>query len=299
VRVRFWGTRGSIATPGPTTVRYGGNTPCVELRADDGTIVVLDCGTGARALGHELVAEAEARGDVARGALVISHTHWDHIQGLPFFAPLFQHGGEWHVYGPRGVGQSLATTLAGQMQHEYFPVTLQELEARVTYHDLLEGVFEVGSLQITAQYLNHPALTLGYRIEGDGVSVAYACDHEPFDPALASGGDLATSPLDARHVAFVSGVDLLVHDAQYLAGEYAQKRGWGHSTVEYAVEVACQAGVKELVLTHHDPQRDDESLEGALRWARARAVARGFAGRVTLAAEGRVVDDLEVSRPAR
>jgi phosphoribosyl 1,2-cyclic phosphodiesterase len=281
VKVRFWGVRGSIATPGPTTVRYGGNTACVEVRSDAGTVLVLDCGTGAAQLGRALQSTGEVQ-----GALLISHTHWDHIQGLPFFAPLFQPGGEWDVYGPRGLGGSLATTLAGQMQYQYFPVTVEQLDAQVRYHDLVEGSFQVGDLAITAQYLNHPAMTLGYRIEGDGVSVAYACDHEPFDPSLAHGGDLAASAPDLRHVEFLSGVDLLIHDAQYVAAEYQTKRGWGHSTVEYALEVARSAGVAELVLTHHDPLREDDAIDTILGWARS----QGFGGRVSAAIEGEVRD---------
>lgn len=284
MRVRFWGTRGSIATPGPTTVRYGGNTACVEVRSDAGTLLVLDCGTGARLLGRALV--EQSGGEPLSGALLIGHTHWDHIQGLPFFAPLFQAAGQWDVYGPRGLGGSLATTLAGQMQYQYFPVTLQQLGAEVRYHDLVEGRFEVGDLTVTAQYLNHPALTLGYRVEGDGVSVAYCCDHEPFDPALAHGGDLADSAPDLRHVEFLAGVDLLVHDAQYLSSEYDDKRGWGHSTVEYALEVARQARAGEVVLTHHDPLRDDAELDEVLASAQERARTRGYAGTVSLAVEG-------------
>jgi phosphoribosyl 1,2-cyclic phosphodiesterase len=289
VKVRFWGVRGSIATPGPTTVRYGGNTACVEVRSDAGTVLVLDCGTGAAQLGRALVAAGEVR-----GGLLIGHTHWDHIQGLPFFAPLFEPGGEWDVYGPRGLGGSLATTLAGQMQYQYFPVTLEQLGAQVRYHDLVEGSFQVGDLTITAQYLNHPAMTLGYRIEGDGVGVAYACDHEPFDPTLAHGGDLTASAPDLRHVEFLSGVDLLVHDAQYVAAEYQTRRGWGHSTVEYALEVARLAGVGELVLTHHDPLRDDDALDQIVGWARE----QGFAGTVSAASEGDV-RELRTSGPPR
>ncbi|MDP9183225.1 MAG: MBL fold metallo-hydrolase [Actinomycetota bacterium] len=297
MRVRFWGTRGSIATPGPSTVRYGGNTVCVEVRSSAGTLLVIDCGTGARLLGRELLEEARGSGASISGSLLISHTHWDHIQGLPFFAPLFQEGAQWDVYGPRGLGQSLATTLEGQMQYQYFPVTLEQMGARVRYHDLLEGRFEIGDLSISAQYLNHPALTLGYRIEGDGVSVVYACDHEPFDPALAGGGgDLDESAPDARHVEFVSGADLLVHDAQYLAAEYGDKRGWGHSTVEYAVAVASLAGVRELVLTHHDPLRTDDALDAVLLQAREQAASRGFTGTVSVAVEG---DSREVVQDGR
>jgi phosphoribosyl 1,2-cyclic phosphodiesterase len=290
MRVRFWGTRGSIATPGPSTVRYGGNTVCVEVRSESGSILVLDCGTGARLLGKQLARELRAGGEPGRGSLLIGHTHWDHIQGLPFFAPLFVEGSAWDLYGPRGLGESLAQTLAGQMQYKYFPVTIEQLTAQVAFHDLVEGSFDVGDLRITAQYLNHPALTLGYRIEGDGVTIVYACDHEPFDPALAIGGDIAASRGDARHAQFLAGADLVIHDAQYLPDEYAARRGWGHSTAEYAVAVAAAAQVGTLVLTHHDPDHADDGVDAKLAAARAAAAEVGFAGEVVAAAEGDVIE---------
>jgi phosphoribosyl 1,2-cyclic phosphodiesterase len=161
MRVRFWGTRGSIATPGPSTLRYGGNTACVEVRSESDTLVVLDCGTGAHSLGRSLLDGARRP---LRGHILISHTHWDHIQGLPFFAPLFVPGGEWDIYGPRGLAQSLHETLAGQMRYTYFPVTLEQLGAEIRYHDLVEGMFEVGEVRVRTQYLNHPALTLVDRV---------------------------------------------------------------------------------------------------------------------------------------
>jgi phosphoribosyl 1,2-cyclic phosphodiesterase len=290
VHVRFWGTRGSIPTPGPATVRYGGNTACIEVRSAAGTLVVIDCGTGARALGQHLVDEAGAAGRPADGHLLVGHTHWDHIHGLPFFAPLFDTGNSWHLYGPRGLGQSLAHTLAGQMQYLYFPVDLEQLGASVTYHDLVEGTFEVGDVSIRTQYLNHPVLTMGYRIDVDGVTLVYASDHEPHDSALGAGGDLLASPDDARHVAFLEGADVLVHDTQYTAEEYAAKVGWGHSTVEYVVDAARLAGVGTLVLFHHDPQRSDDDVDDLVARARDRASASGWAGTVVAAAEGTVLD---------
>ena len=299
MRVRFWGTRGSIATPGPSTVRYGGNTACIELRSDSGSIVVLDCGTGARLLGQQLAREVRSDGEPRRGSVLIGHTHWDHIQGLPFFAPLFDEASTWDVYGPRGLGEPLAQTLAGQMQYNYFPVALAQLTAQVAFHDLVEGSFDISDLRITTQYLNHPALTLGYRIEGDGVTVVYACDHEPFDPALASGGDISASRGDARHAQFLAGADLVIHDAQYLPDEYQERRGWGHSTAEYAVAVAAAAEVGTLVLTHHDPDHTDDIVDANLVAARAAAAAAGFAGEVVVAAEGDTIDVRKSARAVR
>lgn len=297
MEVRFWGTRGSIATPGPDTVRYGGNTSCVEVLTGRGTRIILDGGTGIRLLGARLMAEGgtgtasagprrAATGSGAPGGhLLISHTHWDHIQGLPFFPPLFQPGSRWDVYGPRGLCQSIADTLAGQMNYDYFPVSLEQLAADIAYHDLVEGAFCVDEVAVTTQYLNHPALTLGYRLEADGCRIAYLSDHEPFDPALAAGGDLLASPDDARHVRFMAGADLVIHDAQYTAREYADRRGWGHSTVEYAVAAARLAGAGKLVLFHHDPGRSDGDLDEVLE-----ALAGGAGGtEVIAAAEGQVL----------
>jgi phosphoribosyl 1,2-cyclic phosphodiesterase len=268
MRVRFWGTRGSIATPGPSTVRYGGNTSCVEVRSSTGTLIVLDCGTGARPLGLQLVADAP-EGAVG-GSLLLGHTHWDHIQGLPFFAPLFR-SCHWDVYGPRGTNESLHQTLAGQMRYAYFPVSLDQAGAGLDYHELVEGTFEIDDIVIRAQYLNHPALTLGYRLECDGGVVCYVADHEPFDPAHGAGGDLLANRDESRHVDFLSGADVVIHDAQYTATEYPDRVGWGHSTVEYAVDVCCAAGVPTTVLFHHDPTHDDATVDGLVAMAKERA----------------------------
>lgn len=284
MQVTFWGTRGSISKPGPTTLRYGGNTSCVDVRSDAGTRIVIDCGTGAHGLGQHLLASAD--GTPVDGHLLISHTHWDHIQGIPFFAPLFVPGNTWNIYGPRGLSNSIRDTLAGQMEYSYFPVTTEQMGADVEYHDLVEGVFDVGDVRVTTQYLNHPALSLAYRLEADGASIVYASDHEPHHRALADGGDLSSSAADLHHAAFFEGADLLIHDAQYVAAEYPERVGWGHSTLEYVVEAARHAGVASLALYHHDPARDDESIDALVAGARSRAVAVGFAGEVFAAAEG-------------
>jgi phosphoribosyl 1,2-cyclic phosphodiesterase/CheY-like chemotaxis protein len=284
MRVRFWGTRGSIPKPGHGTVRYGGNTACVEVRTAAGTLIVLDVGTGAHALGHALAETAPAP---RRGHILITHTHWDHIQGFPFFAPLFTRGDEWDVYAPRGLRESLRETLAGQMQYTYFPITPEQFAATLRYHDLVEGEFTIGDVRVTTRYLNHPALTLGYRLEADGVSVVYATDHEPHDRALAAGGAGDLAGEDRRHADFLAGADLLIHDAQYTAAEYPTKIGWGHSTVESVVTVARAAGVRRLALFHHDPHRDDAGVDRLVVAARQQA---GEAVSVFAAAEGDAIE---------
>ncbi len=291
MRVRFYGTRGSIATPGQATVRYGGNTSCVTVRSDGGALVLLDIGTGAAVLGRELM----AAGGALRGHILIGHTHWDHIQGLPFFAPLFVPGNEWHIYAPRGLRQTVHDTLAGQMQHAYFPIDLDQLGANIHYHDLVEGTLQIEDIGVTAQYLNHPALTLGYRLEADGASVVYATDHEPHSRPLAEN----PGPIhgqDRRHADFLAGADLVIHDAQYVASEYASKVGWGHSTIEYAIAVARFAGAKRLALTHHDPQRSDDALDALIAGIRSDDGAGNGAGdgggglEIFAAAEGQEIE---------
>jgi CheY-like chemotaxis protein len=274
MEVRFWGTRGSIATPGPHTVRFGGNTSCVEVRTDAGHVVIFDCGTGARPLGDTLTAPS---GAPVNASLLFSHTHWDHIQGFPFFAPAFDPRNTIAVYGPRDGHRSLHDALARQMELSYFPLEMSQLPATLSYTDLGEGAHTIGGARIVAQYLNHPAVTLGYRVEADGATVVYACDHEPFGAALWRR-DAAAGPLDSilhegdrRHARFLAGADLVIHDAQYTPEEYRSRKNWGHSTFEYVVELACSAGVKRLALTHHDPSHDDAAVAEIER--RARAVA--------------------------
>ncbi len=275
-------------------MRYGGNTACVEMRSARGTLIVLDCGTGAHPLGQKLIGSGR---QALHGHVLISHTHWDHIQGIPFFAPFFTAGAKWDVYGPKGLGQSLRETLAGQMQYTYFPVTLDQFEATVRYHDLVEGGFVIDDIRISTRYLNHSALTFGYRLEADGMTVVYCCDHEPYARALGTGeGEIAGQ--DLRHAQFIKGADLLIHDAQYTADEYRDKVGWGHSSIEYALRLAQEAGVKRLALTHHDPLRQDDALDHLVEEARKK-LPRQSQLQVFAAAEGQVIELKESHLVAR
>jgi phosphoribosyl 1,2-cyclic phosphodiesterase len=256
--------------------------------------MVLDCGTGIHELGQVLVRDG-ARVD---GHLLIGHTHWDHIQGLPFFAPLFQPGNVWHIYGPRGLDTSIDKTLAGQMQYTYFPVQLLDFGATITYHDLVEGRFEIDDVGVATRYLHHPALTLGYRIEVDGATVVYSSDHEPTGRGVDAGAFDESNREDAQHVAFLRDADLVIHDAQYLDVEYPNKVGWGHSTVEYAIDVARAAGARRLALFHHDPTRTDTAVDELIAHAHAHAATVGFDGEVFAAAEGQTIT-LESADTAR
>jgi CheY-like chemotaxis protein/phosphoribosyl 1,2-cyclic phosphodiesterase len=290
MRVRFWGTRGSLARPGPATVRYGGNTSCVEVRTPDGTLIVLDCGTGAYELGLALAGSGQRP---VRGHLLITHTHWDHIQGFPFFAPLFSGENEWDIYAPGGLGQQLEAALSGQMQYTYFPVTLAQCGATIRFHDLTEGSFQIGQTRIVAHYLNHPALTLGYRLEANGVALAYVVDHEPHGrdptgPVAHGAGGASVHREDQRHVAWLAEADLIIHDAQYTIAEYPQRLNWGHTPAEWAVDYAVAADAKRLALFHHDPQRDDAALDRLLDVCRQRAAPSRLD--VFAAAEGQILE---------
>jgi len=255
--VKFWGTRGSIPKPGPSTLKYGGNTLCVQLISTKGDQLIIDCGTGAYNLGIDFM--SQKKGPI-HGNLCFSHTHWDHIQGVPFFAPFFDSRSQWDVYGPYGFGQSIQDALKGQMLHQYFPISLKEFGATIRYHDLVEGEFFIGNMKINTHYLNHTSLTLGFRIESEGVTIVYACDHEPFSKFLAGGVGIISGQ-DLAHLEFLRNADLVIHDSQYSPDEYIRKVGWGHSTPEYAIKICREAGVKNLVLTHHDPLRTDQELD--------------------------------------
>ena len=293
MQVRFWGTRGSIAAPGPGTVRYGGNTSCVEMRTAADELFVFDSGTGIRELGRDL--SAPGRGSV-HGHILLSHTHWDHIQGFPFFWPAFVEGNEFTIYAARDLDRDLESVLAGQMEYTYFPVRLADMHATVRFCDLDEGEYTVNGARVRVQYLNHTMLTMGYRVQADDRVLVYATDTEPHDRSLrpddALGGLAGTWPVhdgDRRFVEFIREADLLITDAQYVADEFPQKIGWGHSTVEHVVDFAVAGRVKRLALFHHDPTRTDAAVDDLVERARARAARQGAAIEIVAAAEGLVL----------
>jgi len=238
----------------------------VELTTDSGRTLVLDCGTGVRLLGNQLL--AHHTGGAMSAAILLTHTHWDHIQGFPFFAPLFGRENHLKVYGPEGANRSLRGVLSGQMEHHYFPVELDKLAAQIHYRDLAEGTYEIDGLRVRTQPLNHTAPTLGYRFESGNRSICYLTDHEPYfegiwrDGAPAGRLESIREEGDRRHAAFMQNADVAIHEAQYTPEEYPGKRNWGHSPYSYVVELAAAAGVRRLILTHHDPSHDDTFIQG-------------------------------------
>ena len=275
MRVRLWGTRGSVAAPGGDTARFGGNTSCVEVRGDEGTVLVLDAGTGIRSLG-KVIGEGIRRVDV-----MLTHLHMDHIQGLGFFAPLFDPGVETHLWGP-AAGLDLRRRLLRYLSPPLFPVHLRDLP-RLVLHDVGDAPVEIGEFRVRADRICHPGFTVGYRVEAAGATLAYLPDHEP---ALG----VRDFPLGADWTsgwALAHDADLLIHDAQYAASEYPAHVGWGHSAIDHTLAFAALARVRHLVTFHHDPWHDDDDIECLT--AAATAAARP-AFPVTAGEEGAVFE---------
>jgi phosphoribosyl 1,2-cyclic phosphodiesterase len=252
MRVTIWGCRGSIPAPGPETVNYGGNTSSIEVSLDNGAVFVLDAGTGVRDLGTAL----QERG-ARRIHLLLTHLHLDHLEGLRFFAPLFDERVAIDVWGPSSPVQSLKGRIRRSFSPPLFPIDLREIPARLTFHDVPKESWELEGAKLTSALVMHPGPTVGFRIEADGATVAYMPDHEP-----ALLGDFASRSRDWISGASVAGdADLLLHDAQFSDDEYAERVGWGHSSVESAVAYANAVGARRLVLFHHDPHHADPLLE--------------------------------------
>jgi phosphoribosyl 1,2-cyclic phosphodiesterase len=272
MEVTLWGTRGSLASPGPETARHGGNTACVAVRSGD-SLLVLDAGTGIRRLGADVPTTAR------RIDLLLTHLHMDHIQGLGFFAPLYRDGMEVHVWGPASTTLSLRTRLSRYLSPPFFPVHLRDLACRLTLHEVPCGDVPIGPFRVRSSLVCHPGPTVGYRIETAGASLAYLSDHEPA-LGVPSFPDL---PEWTSGYALAAGVDLLIHDAQYTRAEYAERAGWGHSSIDDALRFAALARVKHLVPFHHDPEHGDEEIDRMVSAALAE-VPPTF--KVTAAAEG-------------
>lgn len=288
LRVRFWGTRGSIPTPGAHTVRYGGNTPCVEVRTADGWLIVLDAGTGIRELGYDLLHRADST--AIAGDIFLTHAHWDHIQGLPFFAPIFQHGNRFTILGSAAMARRVDDVVRDQMSPVVFPVSFEQLSASIDFRNLAEGTRTVGNgYEVTAFGVQHPGGALGFRFTETGRTdgaLVYVPDCE-----LSSHPQYGNGPKwRERFVAFVRGASVLIHDAMYTTAEYDHHHGWGHSTHREAVELALEAGVGTLVLFHHEPRRSDDALDACLAECRALVRARGGTLEVLAAAEGLSLD---------
>jgi len=272
--VRFWGVRGSIPCPGRHTVEFGGNTTCLEIRADK-RLIVIDLGTGVKSLGDYLMTNDFKDGPLELD-IFISHTHWDHIMGFPMFRPIFVPGTKIKIRGPVTYdGDSLASIIGDQLSYKYWPVRYNELAAKIDYQELKETTLDMGGgITLTTKYLNHPLLCLGYRFDYQGKSIITAFDHEPFrnlfptdpndpsyDEEAAIEGELTAKDENEKILNFFSGADILIHDTQYTAKEFEKHLGWGHSSYEYAIDTASRAKVKKLVFFHHDPNNSDEKLE--------------------------------------
>ena len=267
--------RGSIPTPGPGTVRYGGNTTCIEIRSGS-DIVILDAGTGLRCLGQALLTEFKKTPLTL--TLLISHTHWDHIQGLPFFAPIYEPRCRLRILGGRGARKSLVNALTGQMESTYFPVPFAELPSNIEIEELKDLNFAVGNLLVRAQRANHPGVCAGYRLFAPDGLICFFPDTEP-----RPGGE------DREMLDFIRDADVLILDSQYDRAEYRRHTGWGHGCVDDSVALALKAGVKKLVLFHHDPGHDDKKIDTLVKHARALVKKKKGKLSVEAACEGRLI----------
>jgi phosphoribosyl 1,2-cyclic phosphodiesterase len=288
LHVRIWGCRGSIPCPGASTVEFGGNTACLEIRADN-KLVIIDMGTGIRLLGDWLMEHDFPKSPIDAD-IFVTHTHWDHIMGFPMFTPLFIPTTKLRVRGPVSYGEdTMESIISTLFSYLYWPVRLSELAAHIEYDTITETSLDLGSgLQVRTKYLNHPVLCLGYRFEYQGKSIVTAYDTEPFrnlfptdpkgpgyDEEAAREGEAAAKEANTNIFQFTKNADVLIYDCQYTTGEYkAGKIGWGHSTYEYAVAAAQKAGVKKLVFFHHDPNRTDAQLTALEKEYRKKVTAK-------------------------
>lgn len=269
MKIKFWGVRGSIPTPGKETIRYGGNTPCVEVRPDEETLLILDAGTGISKFGDELM--LSERPVIAH--LLLSHTHWDHIQGFPFFNPAMKEGNAFTIIGSNHNGIPLKKILSDQMRTMYFPIQFDELQAKIEFKGIEESVLSIGNTKIESVYVNHPGYALGFRITCGDKSLVYISDNEPFNREQITSGmnkvdksvinlfnNVPGNP-NSRIAEFARNTDLLIHDSTFTPGEYRQKEFWGHSDYLFAVQMAVEARAKKLILFHHGPHHSDDDID--------------------------------------
>ncbi|HDI82500.1 MAG TPA: MBL fold metallo-hydrolase [candidate division WOR-3 bacterium] len=256
MKIKLWGTRGSIPSPGKETVKYGGNTTCIQVSLNSGTEIIIDAGTGIRKLGKVLL-----QNGVKEIHLFITHSHWDHIQGFPFFVPVYIKGFKIHIYGASPTFDRLVRILSGQMKFLYFPVEYHTLNSEIDYRKIKKRGIEIDGVKITAIRTNHPLETHAFKFEEDGKTFVFMTDNELDDR------EKAVVPYK-EHLKFIEGADLLIHDAQYSRAEYENYIGWGHSTWESVVEMADEGDVKRVLLTHHDPERSDEALDKIIKDAK-------------------------------